>query len=111
METGDLSSSPRRDLLEYISTRFPPRIALLLPLMLVLFALRERIVNPRECALGFVIALLLVLELRLWDDLCDRECDRHNHPERLLCRTESVRPFLVLLSLLMMLNFGLLALF
>jgi len=104
-----LSSSFERDLLTYIGTRFRPRVALLLPLVLVLFALRERIINPRECIFAFVLAQLLVFELRLWDDLSDRERDRHRHPERLLCQRESVRPFVVLLGLLLLFNISLVA--
>jgi 4-hydroxybenzoate polyprenyltransferase len=110
METGDLSSSLSRDLLEYAKTRFPAWLAALLPLVLVLAALRGRVSFSAEFAIAFTMALLLVLEFRLWDDLCDVNRDRRVHPERVLCRSASLRPFWGLALVLMALNFGLAAL-
>jgi 4-hydroxybenzoate polyprenyltransferase len=110
METGDLSSSLSRDLLAYLRTRFPVWLAVLLPLVLVLAALRERVVRPAESAVALLIALLLVVELRLWDDLCDVESDRHAHADRVLCRSPSLRRFWGLFLLLMAVNFALAAL-
>ena len=60
-----------------------------------------------ETAAAYVMALLLVLELRLWDDLCDLELDRQIHPDRVLCQSASVRPFLGLFFILMAINFAL----
>ena len=110
MGTEDLSSSPSAILLAYVRTRFPAWLALLLPLLLVLLALRERIVVPAEFAAAYALALLLVFELRLWDDLCDREIDQQEHPERVLCRAASVRSFLGLLFVTIAINFVLAAL-
>jgi 4-hydroxybenzoate polyprenyltransferase len=107
METGDLSTSPSGNLPAYVRTRFPAWLAILLPLLLVLLALRERVIDPAELAAAFVLALLLVFELRLWDDVCDRELDRQVHPERVLCRAETVRPFVGLLLFMMGVNFTL----
>jgi 4-hydroxybenzoate polyprenyltransferase len=85
-------------------------LAVLLPLLLVLAALRERVALNGETAVALVTALALVLELRLWDDLCDRELDRQIQPDRVLCQSASVRPFLVLLVVLMAINFALVVL-
>ena len=44
--------------------------------------------------LAFVaLALSLVAQCRLWDDLVDRERDRSSHPERLLAAGEAPGPF------------------
>ena len=104
-----MSSSPSGILLAYIRTRFPAWLALLLPLLLALLASRERIVMPLEFAAAYLLALLLVFELRLWDDLFDREIDRQQHPDRVLCRAASVRPFLGLLFVTTAINFVLTA--
>lgn len=42
-----------------------------------------------------VLAWLLVAVFRLRDDLADREVDRERHPERVLVRAASVRPFVI----------------
>jgi 4-hydroxybenzoate polyprenyltransferase len=82
-------------------------LAILLPLTLVLAALRERVTNLAESAPAWWLALLLVLQLRLWDDLRDVEQDRQIHPERVLCQAVSLRPFWGLLFVLMAINLGL----
>lgn len=110
METWELSSSTSGNLWAYVRERFPAWLALLLPLALVLAALREKSVLPAESAAAFLMAALLVFELRLWDDLCDLEVDRQLHPERVLCRATSVRPFLRLLFVLIAINFALVGL-
>ncbi len=40
-----------------------------------------------------LLALLLLLEFRLWDDVADLPRDRAAHPERVLCRAASLAPF------------------
>ncbi len=40
-----------------------------------------------------VLALLLLAQFRLWDDLADREVDRLAHPERVLVRAERIGPY------------------
>ena len=39
------------------------------------------------------LALLLIAQFRLWDDLADREVDRLAHPERVLVRAERIGPY------------------
>jgi 4-hydroxybenzoate polyprenyltransferase len=93
----------------YFRTRFPPWLALLLPLLLVVAALQQRILSPALAAVAFGMAFLLMLELRLWDDLCDLPHDRQIHPERILCQSRSLWPFWGLLVLLATINSGLAA--
>lgn len=62
-----------------------------------------------EFGIALGMAVLLVSEFRLWDDLCDREQDCREDSSRVLCRAESLRPFVALLLLLAAVNFGLVA--
>ena len=39
--------------------------------------------------LDLLLALLLIAQFRLWDDLADREHDRRAHPERVLVRART----------------------
>jgi hypothetical protein len=90
-----------------LTSRFPAWLALLLPLGLALAALREKASHFAQFAISFTMALLLVFELRLWDDLCDVDRDRSEHPERVLGGSASLWPFWALVGLLMAINFAL----
>jgi 4-hydroxybenzoate polyprenyltransferase len=90
-----------------LTSRFPAWLALLLPLVLALAALREKASHFAQFAISFTMALLLVFELRLWDDLCDIDRDRSEHPERVLGGSASLWPFWALVGLLMAINFAL----
>lgn len=103
-------SALSRDLWAYLRTRFPVYLVVGLPLLLALAALRERARSPVELVVTLAMALLLVLELRLWDDLRDVDFDRQVHPERVLCQTASLRPFWQVFYLLVAINLGLAAL-
>lgn len=48
-----------------------------------------------------VAAWFMVLALRLWDDLEDRERDAQQHPERVLTQVDSVRPYMLVVALLL----------
>lgn len=65
-----------------------------LALLLVLAATAGTGLPPIE-RLGrdALLALLLLLQFRLWDDLADLPRDRLAHPGRVLCRVASLRPF------------------
>jgi len=41
------------------------------------------------------VALLLIAQFRIWDDLADRGRDRHTHPTRVLVAAPSVWPFVL----------------
>jgi hypothetical protein len=49
------------------------------------------------------LALLLLAQFRLWDDLADRERDQHEHPERVLSHSDPA-PFVISAAMLSGLN-------
>jgi 4-hydroxybenzoate polyprenyltransferase len=51
-----------------------------------------------------VIALLLIAQFRLWDDLADRELDRLTHPDRILVRAERIGPYVTVCVALAIVN-------
>jgi hypothetical protein len=52
----------------------------------------------------WILALSLIAQFRLWDDLADLKADRGNYPERVLCRVESSAPFGMAVIVLAALN-------
>ena len=52
----------------------------------------------RNVVRGVLLALALVLQFRLWDDLESLSEDRREHPERVLCQVRSFVPFFILLG-------------
>lgn len=83
-----------RDLLLYLKQRLFAWPVCLLPCLISAAAL----VPYGPVALfpvveTFLLAVLLVFEFRLWDDLVDRQQDQQQHPERVLCQTTHVRIF------------------
>lgn len=84
----------------YLSERYPSQRFVLLALVLAAAGL---LAVPTSEHLGTVAALssglrasfvayLIVLSLRLWDDLEDRERDARLHPDRITVRVASVTP-------------------
>ena len=59
--------------------------------------------------LNIVLAALLVMQFRLWDDLNDVDSDRSFSPERVLCQAKSLVGFRIVLGLLFAVNVTLLA--
>jgi 4-hydroxybenzoate polyprenyltransferase len=51
------------------------------------------------------MALLLITQFRLWDDLADREYDRRHHPNRILVRAQRTTRFVAICLLLAEINF------
>jgi len=107
-----MSSLPEHDLVRYTRTRFPLWLALSLPALIstatVLGALRTHLLDPITV---FILAVLLVFEFRLWDDLADRKSDQQQFPERILGRTTSLHLFHRMLGILIVVNFSLMAIF
>ena len=92
-------------LLRYQKTRIPWVIFAPLAFFLCVASATGR--WPFDAAawcLNWVIALCLVVQFRLWDDLVDVESDRLIHPGRVLCHTKSHQVFWGILGLLLMLN-------
>ena len=108
MEIEDLSNSTSWLLVSYFRTRFPAWLVVSLPLTIVLPALASGAISSAGgFALAFGMALLLVVEFRLRDDLHDQEQDCREDPSRVLCRVESLAPFVWLLFTLAVVNLAL----
>ncbi len=83
---------------QYLKTRFPARLFVPCAAFLTTAALAGgRAVRPADMLLALVLALALLLQFRLLDDLSDVTHDRSVHPERVLSRAGSLVPFFVLL--------------
>lgn len=94
----------------YVGSRLPPRLYLPCVVLLAAAGLAGgREPNPGDLLLTGVLAWTLLLQFRLWDDLCDREADRRAHPHRVLVRASSLAPFHALLILSFLLNLALVA--
>jgi hypothetical protein len=74
----------------YAAERLPLRLLLPVGVALALAAGGDRTVW--ELAADAVLALSLVVQFRIWDDIADRKRDAIGHPSRVLVRT-AVRPF------------------
>ena len=68
----------------------------MLALLLLLAFAAWRLVSPRTiqtAAMDLAIAVTLLLQFRLGDDLVDLPHDRKEHPERILCQVENPASF------------------
>jgi hypothetical protein len=110
MEIEALSNSTSQQIWSYLRTRFPVWLVIALPLLMAAQAVVcASETSATETALSFGMALLLFAEFRLWDDLCDRQQDCQENPQRVLCHVQSIQPFIALLLLLVLVNFLLVA--
>lgn len=99
-------------LLRYQKTRIPWSIFASLALFLCIASATSR--WPTEVAewcFNWVLALCMVVQFRLWDDLADVENDRVHHPSRVLCQTQSHQVFWGLVGTLCIVNTVLIATF
>ena len=62
-----------------------------------------------DWAIGTGVALSLIAQFRLWDDLADRGRDRHTHPTRVLVTASATWPFVVQAIALAAINVALLS--
>lgn len=88
----------------YLRERF--RLRLFVPLALVIAA--AAIVPPAawtSFTIDFLVALLLLAQFRMWDDLADRGRDRIEHPGRVLVRESEGTQIVGLCGGLAVLNF------
>lgn len=94
----------------WLHTRFP--VTQFIPLALFL-AVAGLAPAPPAQLLNWVLcgtlALALVLQFRLWDDIADLEYDRRTHPGRVLCQTRKLKPFLVAAATLSAVNAAVIA--
>jgi hypothetical protein len=88
----------------YVIERFPPGI--FVPAA-VGIAGAVRVASSGADASWLVdsaLALLLIAQFRLWDDLADRDVDRLTHPARVLARAERIGPYVTSCVTLAILN-------
>lgn len=93
------------NLLEYRRERLPAKLVLTVAVLLSLAATAvSEVTAPADFFGNVMLAVLLVSQFRLWDDLNDIEADRIEHPNRVLCRLASLRPFQVTVAMLLAVN-------
>ena len=100
-----LYNSSTKVLLRYQKTRIPWVIFAPLALFLCVASATGR--WPLDAAawcLNWGMALSLVVQFRLWDDLADVGSDRLIHPGRVLCQSKSLQIFWGILGLLLIVN-------
>lgn len=87
----------------YLAERFP--LTLFLPLAVVIAAAATGArADGATLALDTLVALLLLAEFRIWDDLADRPADALAHPGRVLVTARSSAPFVALCAALAVVN-------
>jgi len=100
-----LYNSSIERLLRYRKTRIPWGIFASLALFLCIASATGRWpIDAAEWCLNWGMALCLVVQFRLWDDLADVESDRLIHPGRVLCQTKNHQIFWVTFGLLLIVN-------
>jgi hypothetical protein len=92
-------------MIAYLAERFPPALFLSVAAGI---AGAAHFGGAHEDACVIVdafMALLLITQFRLWDDLADREYDRCQHPNRILVRAQRTTRFVAICLLLAEINF------
>lgn len=105
METEGSCKLSINDLVRYQQTRFP--VGLFLPLAIFLCTASLVAGWPSNGLAGgvqIVLAWALLFQFRLWDDLNDVPHDRHDCPDRVLCRAKSLTLFRVALGISFVIN-------
>jgi hypothetical protein len=98
MEMSAMFVSWLEQLTQYLESRFPLRLYLPCALFLAVAGFSGgRGLSPAALMGASALALLLLLQFRLLDDLCDITRDRDEHPERVMVRATSLVPFNLLL--------------
>ena len=85
----------------YCATRLAtPRVIALAALVSGLAIVASRAITGAMLAQSVALAILLIAQFRLLDDLADLEHDRRHHPERVLCRVQTTKAFIYALVVL-----------
>ena len=93
------------ELLQYRRERLPLRLVLTVALLLTMTAAFVSVATSlQRLASDWMLAILLVCQFRLWDDLHDVDSDRIKHPHRVLCRQTSLRQFQLAVVILFVIN-------
>jgi hypothetical protein len=104
------SSSAITEVVAYLRERvLGSRVLLLAVSIAALACLAETPRDGRDLLLRGMLAALLVVTFRLWDDLADLPHDRRQYPQRVLARSTALRWFWSLLLALALLCAGALA--
>lgn len=110
MVTPEPSESWPELIRDYLQTRFPLARFLPCAVVLVLASIASiPTTSPGGVLLSLGLALTLVLQFRLVDDLADLSRDRAAHPHRVLVGSPSRAPFWSLAAALFFVNSGVLA--
>ena len=92
-------------LLQYRRERLPGKLVLTVAVLLTMVGvLVSGATNRLGVAVDVMLAVLLISQFRLWDDLQDVDADRIRHPDRVLCRQASLRPFRVAVATMFVVN-------
>lgn len=91
----------------YLRERFRPFPYLPLAVAIAGAASLSTQIDLSRTAIDTGVALLLLLQFRLWDDLADRGADAPAHPNRVMVRAASVRRFVALCTALAAINLAL----
>lgn len=111
METVVMSDSWIEAFFEYGRSRFPIRLFLPLAFFISIAAqVGNQGIDPDSLVISTLLALGLLFQFRLWDDLNDRARDRIAHPNRLLSKTVNTTHFHALHIAALIFNFILLVL-
>jgi 4-hydroxybenzoate polyprenyltransferase len=91
-------------MMHYWSERFPARLFVPVAAAIAAVAQASGVTSAARWAIATAIALLLLAQFRLLDDLADRHRDRASHPERVLAARARVTDFKVLCATLAAMN-------
>ncbi|HSL23093.1 MAG TPA: hypothetical protein VK886_16300 [Vicinamibacterales bacterium] len=79
-------------LIAYLIERVRPRLFLPLAAIVAVAAAGGTWAGTSTFASDATLALMLLVQFRIWDDLADRHADAAAHPHRVLVRAASTRP-------------------
>jgi len=91
-------------MIAYVAERFSPAIFLPAAAAIALVSHRAGGHAGDSWLVDVLLALLMIAQFRLWDDLADRDIDRHSHPERVLVRAKSTTRYVAICLLLVEVN-------
>jgi uncharacterized membrane protein len=94
-------SKPASDLIAYGEERLCRWPVAALCLLVAGAALA--VAHPQDLSVAAIripLAVMLIVQFRLWDDLADREHDRQTHPQRIMVRTSHLNAFRIALMVL-----------
>ena len=89
----------------YLGTRLPMRE--LVPLAVFLGAAGLGATAPAQVSssiMAVILAMTLILQFRIWDDIADRDQDRVNHPGRVISIAKNINPVITFSGILFSIN-------